>query len=225
MSFLNLPANTWAQVLPPYLDRTHMTALSQKVAELYHTKQVLPEQSAIFKALALTDYQDVKVVILGQDPYPNPENAMGLAFSVKPNVKVPASLQNIYKERYTDLGIPPSNHGDLTAWAKQGVLLLNTSLTVTAHESGSHANLGWTEFTDAVIKSLADRNQPIVYILWGAHAQAKEALLPHNANTLILKASHPSPFSARISFFGSKPFSITNTFLTKHGIAPIDWRN
>lgn len=202
-----------------------MIELNKKVKAAYESETVLPEKSSIFKALELTDYENVKVVILGQDPYPNPNNAMGLAFSVKPNVNVPMSLQNIYTERYHDLGIPTSNSGDLTSWAKQGVLLLNTSLTVAMNNSDSHRDIGWTEFTDGVIKALVNRNKPVVFILWGSHAQSKTDLIPKKNNILVLKSSHPSPFSARISFFGSYPFSKTNHFLSEHGSKPINWEN
>lgn len=225
MAFLSLPKNNWRNVLPNYLNRDDMINLNKKVEAAYQNETVLPEHSNIFKALELTDYDKTKVVILGQDPYPNPNNAMGLAFSVKPHVNVPLSLQNIYKERYHDLGLPVSQSGDLTKWAKEGVLLLNTSLTVAMNNSDSHRDVGWTEFTNGIIKALANRKQPIVFILWGSHAQDKEQLIPQRDDILILKSSHPSPFSARISFFGSYPFSKTNHFLSEHGVNPINWEN
>lgn len=225
MAFLKLPDNQWKQTIPPYVNKADMVKLNQKIQHLYETENVLPKQNAIFKALDLTDYQNVKVVILGQDPYPNPKNAMGMSFSVNPGQNVPKSLQNIFIERYHDLGLPPSDSGDLTAWAKQGVLLLNTVLTVRAYASSSHQNIGWEEFTDAIIKSLNDAPQPIVYFLWGRQAQAKAQLIKQTTNRLIIESSHPSPFSAHYSFFGSYPFSRANHFLVEHGAEPIDWRN
>ena len=225
MSFLQLPHNNWRKVIPEEVNKDDMVKLDHTVAKLYHDEHVLPEQNAIFKALQLTDYQDVKVVILGQDPYPNPKNAMGMSFSVNPGVSVPMSLQNIFLERWHDLGIPISHSGDLTPWAKQGVLLLNTVLTVRAGASASHQNLGWEEFTDGVIKALNHSDQPVVYFLWGRQAQAKEDLIDHTSNHLIIKSSHPSPMSARYSFFGSYPFSQANHFLVEHGSDPINWEN
>ena len=225
MSFLQLPHNNWRKVIPKFVNKEDMVKLDHTIAKLYQTEHVIPEQNAIFKALELTDFQNVKVVILGQDPYPNPNNAMGMSFSVKPDVSVPASLQNIYLERWHDLGIPVSKHGDLTKWAKQGVLLLNTVLTVRAGASASHQNLGWEEFTDGVIKSLNHSSQPVVYFLWGRQAQAKEDLIDHTTNHLIIKSSHPSPMAARYSFFGSYPFSKANHFLVEHHVDPIDWNN
>ena len=225
MAFLKLPDNQWKRAIPPYVNKADMVKLNQKIQHLYETENVLPKQNAIFKALDLTDYQNVKVVILGQDPYPNPKNAMGMSFSVNSGQNVPKSLQNIFIERYHDLGLPPSDSGDLTAWAKQGVLLLNTVLTVRAYASSSHQNIGWEEFTDAIIKSLNDAPQPIVYFLWGRQAQAKAPLIKQTTNRLIIESSHPSPFSAHYSFFGSYPFSRANHFLAEHGAEPIDWRN
>ena len=225
MSFLQLPENEWRTVIPPYVKKADMVNLNNTVQHLYETETVLPKQNAIFKALELTDYSKVKVVILGQDPYPNPKNAMGMSFSVNPGQSVPKSLQNIFIERYNDLGLPPSDSGDLTPWAKQGVLLLNAVLTVRAGASASHQNIGWEEFTDAVIKSLNQAPQPIVYFLWGRQAQAKASLIHQTTNRLIIESSHPSPFSAHYSFFGSYPFSKANHFLVEHGSTPIDWRN
>lgn len=224
MSFLQLPKNHWRQALTKTItDRQAMVNLDHTIAAKYQTEQVLPAHENIFNALRLTDYPDVKVVILGQDPYPNPKNPMGLAFSVNPGVKVPASLHNIYIERNHDLGLPISKSGDLTPWAQEGVLLLNTFLTVRAGAPASHQKLGWEVFTDGVIKSLNASDQPIVYFLWGRHAQDKEPLITHTENHLILKASHPSPFSANRSFFGSYPFSKANHFLIEHGSTPINW--
>lgn len=225
MSFLQLPHNQWRTHIPAYVNKADMIKLDHTVAQLYQTEHVLPEHNAIFKALQLTDYDQVKVVILGQDPYPNPKNAMGMSFSVKPGVSVPASLHNIFVERNHDLGLPLNESGDLTKWAQEGVLLLNTVLTVRAGASSSHQNLGWEEFTDAVIKSLNDAPQPIVYFLWGRQAQAKADLIAKQTNRLIIESSHPSPFSAKYSFFGSYPFSRANHFLVEHGSTPINWEN
>lgn len=188
----------------------------------------MPAPDEVFNAFKFTPYDKVKVVILGQDPYPTPGNPMGLSFSVKPGVKIPASLRNIFKERQSDLGIVPSESGDLTAWAKQGVLLLNATLTVYAGQPNSMSNIGWQQFTDEAIQTLNQRakTQPIVYILWGRNARNKTRLIDtNNPNILIIESSHPSPLSARYSFFGSKPFSRTNNFLVAHGATPIDWQN
>lgn len=188
----------------------------------------MPAPNEVFNAFKFTPYDKVKVVILGQDPYPTPGNPMGLSFSVKPGVKIPASLRNIFKERQSDLGIAPSESGDLTAWAKQGVLLLNATLTVYAGQPNSMSNIGWQQFTDEAIQTLNQRakTQPIVYILWGRNARNKTRLIDtDNPNILIIESSHPSPLSARYSFFGSKPFSRANNFLVAHGATPIDWQN
>ena len=230
MSFLHLPNNDWRKILPKYTNKQQMQQLDKIVAQKYQTEQVLPSQDLIFNALAKTPYSQVKVVILGQDPYPNANHACGLSFSSKSPNQVPLSLQNIFKERQNDLNIPftQDTTGDLTNWTKQGVLLLNTTLTVQANNSNSHQNIGWTHFTDAIIKSLNNKakNEPIVFILWGRNAQAKKDLLDlNNPNLLIIESSHPSPYSASISFFGSKPFSKTNNFLQSHGKNPIDWSN
>ena len=223
MSFLQLPKNNWRYYIPKYVKKDDMIALDEKVKHLYDTENVLPKHPNIFEALELTDFNDVRCVILGQDPYPT--GAVGLSFSKDKNDIIPASLANIFKERYNDLGLPPSTTPDLTPWAKNGVLLLNTILTVNQGNSNSHRDIGWEEFTDAVIKSLNESPHAIVYILWGRQAQAKEPLIDHNDRHLILKSSHPSPFSANISFFNSYPFSKTNHFLHEHNEQPIDWRN
>lgn len=224
MSFLTLPHNHWPTALAKTItDRQAMANLDHTIAAKYQQEEVLPDHEDIFNALKFTDYPDVKVVILGQDPYPDPRNAMGLAFSVKPGVRVPASLHNIYIERNHDLGLPLSNSGDLRPWTKEGVLLLNTFLTVKRGAPASHQGLGWEIFTDGVIKALNNTDQPIVYFLWGRKAQNKETLIAHTPNHLILKSSHPSPFSATKSFFGSYPFSKANHFLIEHGTTPINW--
>ena len=178
----------------------------------------------IFNAFKLTDYNDVKAVILGQDPYHGKGQAHGLCFSVKRGIKPPPSLINIYKEQKADLGIDqPFDSGDLTKWTKQGVLMLNTVLTVREASPNSHKGMGWEQITDKVIKLLNDREKPVVFILWGANARAKKSLIT-NPNHLIIESAHPSPFSAYNGFFGSRPFSRTNEFLIKTGQSPIDWQ-
>ena len=184
---------------------------------------VYPPSKLIFNAFNLTPFNDVKVVILGQDPYHNVGQAHGLAFSVPDGIQKPPSLQNIFKELNQDLNIPIPMNGNLEKWAKEGVLLLNASLTVRAHEAASHAKIGWQRFTDAAIKALSDKKENLVFILWGNYAIAKENLIDHNKH-LILKTVHPSPLSASRGFFGCHHFSKTNEYLTNHNIKPIDWR-
>lgn len=183
---------------------------------------VFPPSPLIFNAFNLTPFDDVKVVILGQDPYHNVGQAHGLAFSVPDGIQKPPSLQNIFKELNQDLNIPIPMNGNLEKWAKEGVLLLNASLTVRAHEAASHAKIGWQRFTDAAIKALSDKKQNLVFILWGNYAIAKENLINHNKH-LILKTVHPSPLSASRGFFGCHHFSKTNEYLINHNIKPIDW--
>lgn len=185
--------------------------------------KVYPAQENIYKAFELTPYEKVKVVILGQDPYHGPNQAIGLSFAVSEDVKIPPSLRNIYQELESDLGIAPPKSGDLTAWAKQGVLLLNTVLTVRAGEANSHRGKGWEEVTDHAIKALNKRDERIVFILWGRASQAKEKLIDTNKHKLI-KSVHPSPLSAYRGFFGSKPFSKANELLEESGQKSIDWR-
>ena len=186
-------------------------------------KVVYPSEDAIFKALQLTPFEKVKVVILGQDPYHGPNQAMGLSFSVPPGERLPPSLRNIFKELASDLGIPPSRHGDLTAWAKQGVLLLNSILSVEQGQAGSHARVGWETITDGIIERLSREREHLVFVLWGAHAQKKAALIDRSKH-LVIESAHPSPLSASRGFFGSRPFSRINDYLEKHGKEPIDWR-
>ena len=184
---------------------------------------MFPPADDIFNAFHLTPLSEVKVVILGQDPYHNVNQAHGLCFSVQPTVEIPPSLENIYKELHDDLGCKIPNNGYLVKWAKQGVLLLNTVLTVRAHQANSHQNIGWEQFTDAVIEILDQQDRPMVFLLWGKPAQRKKAML-HNPNHLILEAPHPSPLSAYRGFFGCRHFSKTNQFLEEHGLTPIDWQ-
>ena len=183
---------------------------------------VYPPKDQIFTAFKLTPPERVKAVILGQDPYHEPGQAHGLSFSVQKGVDIPPSLKNIYKELQDDLGITPPGHGYLVRWAEQGVLMLNTILTVRAHEAMSHADKGWQTFTDAVMEKLDEMDRAMVFILWGKPAQKKEKLIT-NPKHLVLKSAHPSPLSSYRGFFGSRPFSATNEFLQKNGIAPIDW--
>ncbi len=215
--------NDWLEALQGEFKKPYYKDLFEKVKSEYSTRQIFPPADDIFNAFHLTPLSQVKVVILGQDPYHNVGQAHGLCFSVQKGVDVPPSLVNIYKELHDDLGCEIPNHGCLTKWANQGVLMLNTVLTVRAHEANSHRGIGWEEFTDAAIKVLNEENHPIVFILWGSPAQKKARML-NNPNHLILKAPHPSPLSAYRGFFGSKPFSQTNEFLISHGVEPVDWQ-
>ena len=215
--------NDWLTELEPEFHKPYYAKLFQFVKEEYNSTQIFPPADDIFNAFHLTPLSQVKVVILGQDPYHNVGQAHGLCFSVRPEVDIPPSLVNIYKELQDDLGCRIPNNGYLVKWASQGVLMLNTVLTVRAHMANSHRGKGWEEFTDAAIAALNKQDRPIVFILWGRPAQTKARML-NNPNHLILKAPHPSPLSAYNGFFGSKPFSQTNRFLEEHGVAPIDWQ-
>lgn len=216
-------ANDWLEPLKPEFSKQYYRDLYQKVVEEYKTHLIFPPSDDIFNAFALTPLKDVKVVIIGQDPYHNVGQAHGLCFSVRPDVEIPPSLVNIYKELHDDLGCYVPNNGYLVKWAKQGVLLLNTVLTVRAHQANSHRGMGWEQFTDAAIRILNEEDRPIVFILWGSPAQTKKKML-NNPRHLILEAPHPSPLSAYRGFFGSRPFSKTNTFLEENGLKPIDWQ-
>ncbi len=216
-------ANDWLEPLSPEFKKDYYKKLYQKVKEEYATHQIFPPSSEIFSAFELTPLENVKAVILGQDPYHGPGQAHGLCFSVRADVEIPPSLKNIYQELHDDLGCYIPNNGYLVKWAKQGVLLLNTVLTVRAHQANSHRGIGWEEYTDAVIRILNEQDRPMVFILWGSPAQKKAAML-NNPKHLILKAPHPSPLSAYRGFFGSKPFSKTNAFLQNNGLTPIDWQ-
>lgn len=215
--------NDWQQPLEVEFKKPYYKDLYKKVLEEYRSRQIFPNPDDIFNAFHLTPLKDVKVVILGQDPYHNDGQAHGLCFSVKPDVEVPPSLVNIYKELQDDLGCRIQNNGYLVKWAKQGVLMLNTVLTVRAHQANSHRGIGWEQFTDAVIRAVDAQDRPIVFLLWGRPAQMKKSML-HNPKHLILEAPHPSPLSAYRGFFGCKHFSQTNAFLEKNGLAPIDWQ-
>ena len=217
---------SWQPVLEPVLATAEARQLGGfLVAEEQAGKQIYPPRGCRLKALELTPLDEVKVVILGQDPYHGPGQAMGLCFSVPEGVKIPPSLVNIYKELEADLGVARADHGDLSKWARQGVLLLNNTLTVEAAKAGSHAKRGWDAITDACVAAVAARDEPSVFILWGSHAQAKAMRIaglregPH----CVIESPHPSPLSAHRGFFGSKPFSRTNAFLSDQGRAAIDW--
>ena len=213
--------NKWKIVLKEILDSNYYKELMDKVNEEYSKKTIFPCKENIFNAFNITDYDDVKVVIMGQDPYHGEGEAMGLSFSVNNGIKLPPSLKNIYKELYDDLGITRIS-GDLTDWSKQGVLLLNSTLTVVKDTPGSHAKIGWQTFTDEVIRKVNEKTTPVVFILWGNYARSKKDLIT-NPIHLIIESNHPSPFSARKGFFGSKPFSKTNEFLKKNNIEEIKW--
>ena len=217
-------ANDWLPSIEGEFRKPYYKELYQFVKEEYSKHVVYPPSDDIFNALHLTPLKEVKVLILGQDPYINENEAHGLCFSVLPEQKkLPPSLQNIYKELHEDLGCEIPNNGYLKKWAEQGVLLLNTVLTVRAHESNSHKGKGWENFTDAIIRAVNEQDRPIVYMLWGSHAQQKIPML-NNPKHLILKAPHPSPLSAHRGFFGCRHFSQANEFLEKNGIEPIDWQ-
>ncbi len=215
--------NDWLPAMGAEFRKPYYKKLYEFVKQEYNTTQIFPPSDDIFNAFHLTPLSEVKVVIIGQDPYHEPGQAHGLCFSVKPGVDIPPSLVNIYKELQDDLGCYIPNNGYLVKWAKQGVLLLNTVLTVRAHRANSHHGQGWEEFTDAAIHALNTQDRPIVFILWGKPAQAKKSML-NNPNHLILEAPHPSPLSAYRGFFGSRPFSKTNAFLREKGVEPIDWQ-
>lgn len=215
--------NDWLDALKEEFRQPYYKKLFQTVNEEYRTRQIFPPADDIFNAFHLTPLHEVKVVILGQDPYHGEGQAHGLCFSVRPGVDIPPSLVNIYQELHDDLGCTIPNHGCLTKWAKQGVLLLNTVLTVRAHQANSHKGIGWEEFTDAAIRKLNEQDRPIVFMLWGRPAQAKKSML-HNPKHLILEAPHPSPLSAYRGFFGSRPFSQANRFLEAQGVETVDWQ-
>ena len=215
--------NNWDLVLKDEYKKDYFIELLDFVKNEYKNKTIYPKQNEVFNAFRYTDFDNVKVVILGQDPYHGPNQAEGLSFSVKDEVLKPPSLQNIFKELESDLGIQFPKHNSLIPWTKQGVLLLNAVLTVEEHKPTSHKNKGWETFTDDVIKIINQKKDPVVFILWGAYARNKKNLIT-NPKHYIIESAHPSPFSARNGFFGSKPFSKTNNFLKKNNIKEIDWR-
>ncbi len=214
--------NDWDEVLKIIWNSNGFKNFYNNIMEEYNTKTIYPPKNYIFNALKLTSFKDTKVVIVGQDPYHAEHQAHGLSFSVQKGVKLPPSLQNIYKELETDLGIKPRVDGDLTNWAKQGVLLLNAVLTVEKGHAGSHRNMGWELLTDYIIKVLNTKDTPVVFILWGNFAKEKAKLITNPIHYIIM-SPHPSPFSAYSGFFGSRPFSKANNYLTTHGLTPIDW--
>ncbi|HOJ77994.1 MAG TPA: uracil-DNA glycosylase [Bacillota bacterium] len=215
--------NDWQELLESELQKEYYLKLRRFLALEYQTKTIYPDKYDIFNALHYTAYNDTKVVILGQDPYHGPRQAHGLSFSVKPGVEPPPSLINIFKELKNDLGCYIPNNGYLKKWADQGVLLLNTVLTVEAGKANSHRNKGWEQFTDRIVSLLNERQKPIVFILWGSNAQSKTSIIT-NPNHYIIKSPHPSPLSASRGFFNSKPFSKVNLLLKSIGEEPIDWQ-
>lgn len=214
--------NDWDEVLKGEFEKEYYLKLREFLKEEYSSQVIYPPMGDIFNSLKTTAYSDIKIVILGQDPYHEPNQAHGLSFSVKKGVVPPPSLKNIYKEINSELGIPIPNHGELTGWAKQGVLLLNTVLTVRQGQANSHKNKGWEIFTDAVIKKINEREKPVVFLLWGGNAKQKTALIT-NSQHKILTSVHPSPLSAYGGFFGCGHFKSANEFLESIGDVPIDW--
>ena len=212
----------WKKILSAEVDKPYYQGLSAFLEQERAAHKVFPPEADVFNALKLTSYDDARVLILGQDPYHDDGQAHGLAFSVRPGVPQPPSLRNIFRELNADLGLPVPNHGSLTAWAENGVLLLNAVLTVRAHQAGSHHGRGWETFTDAVIQALNARPQPLVFILWGNSAKKKLALIDTTRHHVITGV-HPSPLSAQRGFFGSRPFSRTNAYLEELGQEPVDW--
>ncbi|WP_444943852.1 uracil-DNA glycosylase [Microbulbifer sp. ZKSA006] len=214
---------SWYDVLAGEFDQPYMAQLRQFLkGEKAAGKEIYPPGGQIFNAFNSTPFDQVKVVILGQDPYHGVGQAHGLCFSVMPGVRIPPSLQNIYKELHSDMGIPPAHHGCLQPWAEQGVLLLNATLTVEDSKAGAHQGRGWEQFTDAAIHKLAEQREGLVFILWGSYAQKKGGFIDRNKH-LVLRAPHPSPLSAHRGFFGTRPFSQANQWLQQHGEKPIEW--
>ena len=214
--------NTWDSLLTEEVNKEYFKELINYVNNEYKQKTIYPKKTEVFNAFKYTDYNNVKVVILGQDPYHGPNQAEGLSFSVSNEVLKPPSLKNIFKELESDLKIPFPEHNSLKPWAQEGVLLLNAVLTVEEHKPASHANKGWETFTDEIIKILNKKEEPVVFILWGNYAREKKAYIT-NPIHYVIESPHPSPFSARNGFFGSKPFSKTNEFLKSKGIKEINW--
>ena len=211
----------WTEILAPIKNTEYFTTLWEKVKEEYQTTKCFPPKNQIFRAIELTPFEEVKVVIIGQDPYHNDNQANGLCFSVSDKVTAPPSLKNIFKELEDDLGIKKTSN-ELEIWAKQGVLLLNATLTVRAHEANSHKDLGREQFTDFIIKEISDKKENVVFVLWGAFAQKKAGLIDASKH-FIIQSAHPSPFSVHKGFFGSRPFSKINQFLEEKGKEPINW--
>ena len=215
--------NEWQEILESEFQTAYYSQLREFLKQEYKNEIIFPKMHAIWNAFELTPYNDVKVVIIGQDPYHGDNQAHGLSFSVQKGIRIPPSLRNIYKELKDDLGIEPPNHGDLTRWAEQGVFLLNTVLTVRKSEAYSHRGKGWELLTDAVIRALNEREKPLVFILWGNASIAKKAFIDTTKH-IVITSPHPSPLSAHRGFFGTKPFSRTNEALVELGEEPIDWK-
>lgn len=215
--------NSWDKVLKEMFDSKEYQMFFQKIEKENQNKIIYPKKENIYNALKLTPYENVKVVIVGQDPYHGENEAHGLSFSVQKGIKLPPSLKNIYKELLNDLNIVEPNCGDLTSWAKEGVLLINSVLTVEKDKPASHAKIGWNKYTDYIIQKINEKEKPVVFILWGNFAKTKKELIT-NPKHLVITSAHPSPFSARNGFFGSKPFSKTNEYLKENNIKPTNWQ-
>ncbi len=215
--------NRWDEILADEFKKDYYLNLREFLKQEYGRYTVYPPMNDIFNSLRYADYDNIKVVIIGQDPYHEPNQAHGLAFSVKKGCPIPPSLKNIYAELEADLGIPPCPHGELTEWAKQGVLLLNNALTVRRGQANSHRGKGWEYLTDRIIQCVNEKSDPVVYLVWGANAREKTKII-NNPRHLILTAAHPSPLSAYNGFFGCRHFSKTNKFLEDNGVEPVDWR-
>lgn len=214
--------NEWDALLKEEFESEYYAKIRATLKKEYAEHEIYPPMNDIFNALRYTSYSDVKAVLLGQDPYHGPGQAHGLCFSVQPGTPLPPSLKNIITELESDMGLPAPKNGCLISWAKEGVLMLNTTLTVRRGQANSHSKIGWTQFTDAIIKKLNEREKPMVFLLWGGNARSKKKFIT-NPNHLVLEAVHPSPLSAYNGFFGCRHFSQCNEFLMAHGIAPIDW--
>jgi len=215
-------SNDWEEVLNHEFDQPYMHELFKQLQKEYENEVVYPPKNEVFRAFQLTPYSEIKVVILGQDPYHGPHQANGLSFSVEAGTKFPPSLRNIFNELVEDIKCEYPSNGDLSSWAKQGVLLLNTTLTVRESQPMSHTGMGWEQFTDVVLSEINKKSTPVVFILWGKHAQSKKKLIDQSKH-FVIESAHPSPLSARRGFFGSHPFSKTNTFLISKGLTPINW--
>ncbi|WP_255426992.1 uracil-DNA glycosylase [Sphaerospermopsis sp. LEGE 00249] len=214
--------NSWQSILAEELEKPYFNKLQEFLSEERQSYNIYPPEEDVFSAFELTSYEEVNILLLGQDPYHDENQAHGLCFSVKPGIKPPPSLMNIYKELKADVGCDIPNHGYLVNWAKQGILMLNAVLTVRAHTPNSHKNQGWEIFTDAVIQKVNEKSDPVVFVLWGGYAQKKLKLIDTSRH-LVIKSAHPSPLSARNGFFGSKPFSAINSALSGWGKPEIDW--
>ncbi len=223
MSIIAPLNDQWLELLKDEFEKDYMKTLTARIEALYEDTVVYPPREQLFHALNLTSFDSIKAVILGQDPYHGPNQAYGLSFSVKEGVRLPPSLRNIYKELESDIGCSIPKNGELDKWAREGVLLLNTVLTVEAGKAAAHQKFGWEKFTDQIISLINERNEPVVFILWGKQAIDKKKMIDTTKH-YVLESVHPSPLSAHRGFFGSKPFSQTNQFLQEKGIAPIDWR-